>query len=117
MMMPNGVNQQMISMIGGGFMPPGVQVIPMGNGIQALMMPVQMEKNQQPNQGAGFPGVPNVGGLGNFGGMFPIMGPGGIPQVIMSPSMLNQNSQQQQQQNVEKSKTTDADKNKQSGKK
>jgi hypothetical protein len=120
MMMPNGVNQQMLSMFGGGFAPPGVQAIPLGNGMMALMMPVQMDKSQQPNQGTGFPGVATMGGLPNLGSMFPLMGPGGIPQgVLMSPSMLNQNPQlqQQQQQAVDKTKAAEQEKQKQSGKK
>jgi fructose-1,6-bisphosphatase/sedoheptulose 1,7-bisphosphatase-like protein len=55
--------------------------------------------------------------------MFPMMGPGGIPQgVLMSPSMLNQNpqlqqQQQQQQQTADKTKAAEQEKQKQSGKK
>jgi hypothetical protein len=99
MMIPNGMNPQMIGMIGGGSLPSGVQLIPMGNGMQ-LMMPIQMDKNQQQNQSPSFPGLATMGGLGNLG-MFPFMGPG--QGVVMPPTMMNQNTQLQQ--NTDKTKS------------
>lgn len=110
MMIPGGMNPQMVPMMGGS-LPPGAQVIQMGNGMQAIMMPVQMDKNQQATQTNGMPNIAALGGMGAMGGMgsmsgmFPMMmgGGTGMSQGFMIPTgMMGQNLQAQ---SADKSKT------------
>ena len=77
-MMPMGStpNPQMLQqMSGASSMPGNIQMVPMGNGMQAVMVPMQMDKNQQ--------GQPNMG-------MNPMMG--GFPMMFGNPNTNNQNS-------------------------
>jgi hypothetical protein len=110
-MMMNGMNSPQMMTFPGGPLP---AMIPMGNGMQAFMMPIQMDKNQQGGQLPGIPtlgGMVGMGGMGGLGGMIPMMmmGPGGMPPGFMIPSpMVNQ-----QNQNVgDKSKGNENDKQK-----
>ena len=126
MMMPSGVSPQLMAMMGAGGMPSGMQIVPMGNGMQAVMMPVQVDKSQQPNQqsmqgmqgmtGMGMGtmgGMGSMGGMGGMGNMIPFMmgagGGQGMPQGFMLPMMQQQPSNNS---NAEKSKQTDSEKQK-----
>lgn len=105
MMMPGGMNPQMMAMMSGGQLPQGMQMMPMGNGMQAIMMPVQMDKGQgnpQPTMGGmqipgmtamgmpGMPGMTAMSGMPGMGGMMPMMmgGAGGMPQGFMMPTSM-----------------------------
>jgi hypothetical protein len=90
-MMSPGMNPQLMAMMG------GLQgVMPMGNGVQAMMMPVQMDKNQQGGQ-TGISGMAGMGqlghmgamaGMGGMGGMGAMGGMGGIPTMAGMSGMM-----------------------------
>lgn len=113
MMPASGMNSQMLAMMNGGAMPAGVQVVTMGNGMQAFVLPA--DKQQQAQSGMpGMPGMPQgmhgiamspmamgaMGGMPSMGGMggmsmMPVMmgggGQGGMPQGFMMPASMLQN--------------------------
>lgn len=105
MMPPNAINPQALqAMLSTGNIPPGAQIVNMGNGVQALMMPVpvQLDKNQMGSFMSQMPGMPGMAGMGGMAGM-PGMGMMmmGNPQGgggFMMPGM------QQAQGNNDKSK-------------
>lgn len=121
MMVPSGMNPQALASMVGGSLQGGMQMVPMGNGMQAVMMPVSMDKAQGGMPGmvgmAPMPGMPGMGmaGMGGMGGMMPfVMGSGGMPQGFVMPTMMSQQGNQstadkakQQQQEQDKQKQSE----------
>lgn len=97
-MMPMGANPQMFQSMGSasGGMPGNVQMIPFGNGMQAVVVPIQVDKPQQGMNGmnpmmGGFPMMfanPNANNSGNStnnSNSNSSQNPMGMPQGFMMP--------------------------------
>lgn len=132
MMSAGGMNPQMMAaMMGGGSMPSGFQLLPMGNGMQAFVVPADKAQQGQAGMPQGMPqgmtgiamspmgamgamgGIPNMAGMAGMNMMPMMMGGGGsgMPQGFMMPASMLQN-QAAQNAAAEKAKAAELDKQK-----